>query len=335
MLEESSGKAWDLSEDFPCPSGFPETANAATLFCLQVDECARPSFVEVAEAIERVIEEMDLGGACGTGTVSEATTPRDVLDGPGGIAAQSMSDLAPGGRGKSGAATPSTMATPSVPWAWQGEELSWLKQECNGPAGEYAGTAAGGNGAFADALQEFLQSRRAVDLLGGRDALEALKEFLFTPQPATSPGGFMEDRRSLSSNRSERAMSACASLRRSYGGPPTPVSDVVVALNSAGVPADYAFQPQAPCRVWTLSSLLAPEMLRRQEFVDEADAWEAFEANAETPCMLRGPTGNDLASRSWVVVGREPSRTSMLSSSSSLWLPPCAQAARASRVSLC
>lgn len=317
----------DIAEDFPASPSCSSAAHRAILSCLRVDERARPGFAQLVEDFEHIVGECendaagqrdggsdaadgDAAASCGTtGVPSEATTPRE-----GQLA------LTNGKSRKAGrpdcSATPSTSATPTVPW-WQTEHLEAPAELLTGPKAA----------AFAEALREFLHSPRVLELLGDKAGLEALKEFLCSPHAlellATETDtaredhlvGFVRERTPQLECREDTLAPevSCAERARGrrrssiYSRPAVasaPLYDSLVPLSPAGVPADYACPHARHCGVWTLLSLVSPALLRRQDFLGEADAWAAFRA-CSGPCMLRDPRGVDAASRSWVVLGSQ------------------------------
>lgn len=68
---------------------------------------------------------------------------------------------------------------------------------------------------------------------------------------------------------------------------------------SIAVPSEVFRPKPRALSAWTLWSF-AGSNLQRQEFHMEAEAWAAFEATKISPCMLRDPTGAEVAARSWV-----------------------------------
>lgn len=79
-----------------------------------------------------------------------------------------------------------------------------------------------------------------------------------------------------------------------------PSYDHIVPLTPAGGSlAEYAAPLPPHDNMWTLWSFIG-SALRRQDFHQEADAWAAFELVKAQPCMLRDPSGAEVAAHSWV-----------------------------------
>jgi len=98
---------------------------------------------------------------------------------------------------------------------------------------------------------------------------------------------------------SRRALSAAgpssAAMVNGFGS-----HDHLVPLTPAGGSMNECACPLPPHDgMWTLWSFIGPA-LRRQDFVVESDAWSAFNANQAQPCMLRDPSGAEVAARAWV-----------------------------------
>uniref|UniRef100_A0A7S4PYU1 Protein kinase domain-containing protein n=1 Tax=Alexandrium monilatum TaxID=311494 RepID=A0A7S4PYU1_9DINO len=180
----AKGAVEDLAEDFPAPSGCSPTTHAAILSCLRVDELTRPGFAQLAEEYEEIAmdpkefpelsceEESDLPQ--GADADVEAEAPCDTSVTPSEVepcsdacdeAHEAQKVVRPDGTG-----TPSTSATPTVPW-WQTRHLDTPSDLFTGPKAD----------AFAEALRDFLHSERVKDVLGDKAGLEALKEFLCSP----------------------------------------------------------------------------------------------------------------------------------------------------------
>lgn len=333
----AKGGSEDISEDFPQPAGCNASAHSAVLACLRVDELARPGFAQLVEDLEEIVGECEDAlvpegvfakdaPSCSstTGVPSEVTTPRD-----------EAVDEGEGCRLRCGSTTPSTSATPSVPW-WRVDPLM------DGPGDPLSGSKAA---AFAEALREFLHSPRVLELLGDKAGLEALKDFLCSPHALDllaseaenaqarekhlvefmrehTPQHSLEDdelevttiadlqRRPCSETLRTESLTRTTRFSTQPRWPASaagwPLRDVLVPLFPGGVLAECTGPTTWQTGVWTLLSLISPTMLRRRDFVDEADAFVAFHACGSTPCILRDPRGADAASSSWVVIGCQP-----------------------------
>jgi serine/threonine protein kinase len=89
-----------------------------------------------------------------------------------------------------------------------------------------------------------------------------------------------------------------------------PIRDTVIPLSPEGVPLVpiLAGIESGGSGAWTLQSLIGPSLLRKQEFMDKADAWAAFVETADLaqPCKLRDPRGFERATSAWVGVKEVP-----------------------------
>jgi len=329
----AKGGSENISEDFPAPCDCNPAAHSAMLACLQVDERARPGFAQLVEDFAVIVEEIigARGGKIsadeleGSGEVAPEQAGMEVLpDSILGCAmrlqtddenavddlendASSKGDPDRKARRLSGWETPSTSATPTIPWP-QSDVLEVALEPLSGTKAA----------AFAEALRELLHSPRVLELLGDKAGLEALKEFLSTPNTLEllasearedhlvefirerTPQAFLED---------DDAKESCRTNKQPHGPNAKDsglVRDVMVPLYPYGMPAQQLSSPSQKSGVWTLLSLVSPEMLRRRDFSDEAEAWAAFHGGGKSPCMLRDPCGTNVASRSWLVVGSQP-----------------------------
>mmetsp|Transcript_30200 Transcript_30200/g.87025 ORF Transcript_30200/g.87025 Transcript_30200/m.87025 type:complete len:541 (+) Transcript_30200:52-1674(+) len=142
-------------------------------------------------------------------------------------------------------------------------------------------------------LREFLSSAGATEMLGEAGALEALKAFLLSKEA-----------------QSIRAAAGWSSTIPGLSAPEVfgrPVRDVVMELSSsgrqpmmqpgglpgAGVPQWPGAAKQAWADdAWVVQSMVAPTLLRRQEFMDPESAWAAYNEVASTMgCRLRSWRG--------------------------------------------
>jgi len=74
---------------------------------------------------------------------------------------------------------------------------------------------------------------------------------------------------------------------------------VVPLVQSTGKLVESKLLPPPHPDAWTLTTYVQPA-LRRQDFAYAEEAWAAFEADKEKPCVLRGPRGVEAAARAWV-----------------------------------
>jgi hypothetical protein len=301
------------------------------LACLQVDERARPGFAQLVEDFALIVEEIigargglvsndELKGSveaaqqtaeagmevlsdpilgCSLGLPPDDKNAVDDLEND----ASSKKDPDRKAMRQSGWETPSTSATPSIPWP-QSDVLEVALEPLSGTKAA----------AYAEALRELLHSPRVLELLGDKAGLEALKGFLSMPHTLELLASearedhlveFIRERTPQACIDYDDAKESCRTnnLQRKDSGP---LRDVMVPLYPYGMPARQLGSPTQKSGAWTLLSLVSPEMLRRRDFTDEADAWAALHACGSSPCMLRDPCGTDVASRSWLVLGSQP-----------------------------
>jgi hypothetical protein len=283
------------------------------LACLQVDERARPGFAQLVEDFALIVEEIigargglvsndELKGSveaaqqtaeagmevlsdpilgCSLGLPPDDKNAVDDLEND----ASSKKDPDRKAMRQSGWETPSTSATPSIPWP-QSDVLEVALEPLSGTKAA----------AYAEALRELLHSPRVLELLGDKAGLEALKGFLSMPHTLELLASEAREDHLVEFIR-ERTPQACIDYDDAKESCRT---------NNLQRKARQLGSPTQKSGAWTLLSLVSPEMLRRRDFTDEADAWAALHACGSSPCMLRDPCGTDVASRSWLVLGSQP-----------------------------
>lgn len=83
-----------------------------------------------------------------------------------------------------------------------------------------------------------------------------------------------------------------------------PQREVLIPLSDDGAPVKVShLQSMAGTPgAWTLRTLAGPGLMRKQEFSEKEDAWQAFMYCADTaqPCHLLDPSGQSRASSGWV-----------------------------------
>jgi len=117
-------------------------------------------------------------------------------------------------------------------------------------------------------------------------------------------------------------------FRPGWSAPGLPLRDFLTPLFANGQPQDPASAGivAGGSGFWTLQSLIKPNFLRKQEFLDKADAWAAFVESADqrTSCKLRDPRGVDRASSSWLAMDQLLQLSSSCAGSSTPLASSCA-----------
>lgn len=289
--EVQAGLSESVLQEFPAPAGCSEAAHQTILACLRVTVRLRPSFLELAECLA-ALAQGDLGEAAGE-------EPPVALVGTAGGA--SGADPAAAVEAQPTAALGAGELAARVAAAFGGgdESLAAFVARCS-------------------SLRDFLASSQAVELLGEDAALEAFKAFLRSPEARSlqSPlrqaslpnavGQYVDSCRVSAPARSTSAPAARPAEPLSLQLPPYHYGRGR-ALGGSGRSLSPA--GRLP-KVWTVMALVNSGM-QRQEFHKADQAFAAFEVAAQpgTPCMLRGPDGEDVAAYSWVVVDHTNTRT--------------------------
>jgi hypothetical protein len=263
----------------------------------------------------------------GTGTLP--SLPDDpCLDGLSSARSTASASIQEGTNTSSTSAVSTAPSRPaSLGWPKQGRELpEALERE--GQVDPFI--------ALSQALKGFLHSPEVAERLGDDTTLEELKELLCSPAALRTLQGEAARAKSLHCGDQTVAEECLSEFLRTKVGLPHdcaespsysrkggahevscfhtlfrsnticrtgPHSDVLLPLSQDGVPIEDGYR-QIALPVWTLQSLVSPTLIRRQEYCDEAEAWEMFHVNAATPCILRDPQGTEVASRAWITEGR-------------------------------
>merc|ERR1719478_1228104 len=110
--------------------------------------------------------------------------------------------------------------------------------------------------------------------------------------PKTPTGAFLTP--------SRRAVAAAGPSSASLLGGVTSHDHLVPLTPAGGSQVECACPLPPHDGMWTLWSFIGPA-LRRQDFASEVDAWAAWNAVPQAqPCMLRDPSGAEVAARAWV-----------------------------------
>lgn len=164
-------------------------------------------------------------------------------------------------------------------------------------------------------LKDFLESANILDLLGDAGSLDAFKEFVQLRGEARNSeiGKHVTPK--------WEAPSWEESAHTDQDASADPVTSVKT-LRQRSRNSD----PGGEEGGWVLQSLVGDKVCR-SNFKNQQQAWTAYETAARpgTPCMLRGPTGDEVAGQSWVVVDRTTSPKSRRnfdrSSGTGVWSP--------------
>lgn len=300
-LAENGGLAeggTDVSGDFAAPPGCPKPAYEVFLQCFAVDEFLRPTFVQLQESFDRIIQAAER-------TAEEA-------------------DVTPKGEAKAPppTLTPSTGAPSGLPSS--GHETP-PGADGDGPAG------ANSKSMRFKALKLLLRSPRALEVVAeqSRHAIwneleeaQAREVYLLdlvrrmqavmprADAPASpEPRGARSAPPRTSVRLAMRASAPClvpsflsarvmSAPRPSVRAPLSPKLSHVSSTEHLVSPSGTL--PRTTPGMWSLWSFAGPQ-LRRQDFSTEAEAWAAFDIEAKvSPCMLRDPGGAEAASRDWV-----------------------------------
>lgn len=303
-IAENAGLAeggTDVSEDFALPLGCPQPAHELLLQCFAVDEFSRPTFVQLQESFDRVIQAVER-------TADEAEE----------------GDVAPNGETK---APPHTL-TPST-----AEPSGLPSSGYETPPGADADGTAGTSSKVLNfmALKALLRSPQTAEYVA-EDSMQAMwKEIeeaqareLYLLDLVRRMQAFMSRADAPGSpERREDHSSPCMSVRfPTRASAPCLVPASFLAPRAASAPRPPVRAPHSPTLSyvpstehlvkpsgtlpqtapgrWSLWSFSGPQ-LRRQDFVTEAEAWAAFDIEAKvSPCILRDPSGAEAAARNWV-----------------------------------
>ncbi|CAJ1327018.1 unnamed protein product [Effrenium voratum] len=287
MAEAAPGSpeaSFDAAPEFPAQDGYPAAAHAALLSCFQVDEYARPKFLDLLKKYEEAIrleadqtltEEIPkVAGAC----VAEVPSNPEVE------AALMETSASPGAPSTSAPSAPlPTAPLPAVPLPTS-PSASPSASLAPSPAHEAPPNLPRTEGAVPKSKsQRFSQ----VDI-GSNEVLALIaqqKEML----------------EMLRSELHEMRSKSLPKERISCGG--VPQRETLIPLSDDGVAIKPAHQMAmaGTFGTWTLRTLAGPGLMRKQEFQDKEDAWQAFIYCADTaqPCHLLDPSGQSRASSGW------------------------------------
>lgn len=308
-LAENNGIAEggpDVSQDFPQAAGCPDNVHSLVLQCLQVDEYSRPTFSLLSSRLARALEEGN-------------SVPSDVdskANGQPAAKAPTPSTVAPPSRDQTPARVEQEPAVEAAaqerPWSCEADGRAPMDDERDSHAAHFK------------AIRFFLRSQLAAESLPDEALLAMWQEV----DEAQAREAYLMDlvrrMQAVANESSEVVEMLEESMPKSPAGvyltpsrrglPPPPPAFSGSAAMLSGAPSHDHLVPLTPAGgnmidcacplpphdgMWTLWSFIGPA-LRRQDFVIEADAWAAFDANKAQPCMLRDPSGAEVAARAWV-----------------------------------
>lgn len=305
-LAEHGGAAeggTDISRDFPKAATCPDAVHGLIMQCLHVDEYSRPPFAEISNRIARSLEE---GSASVAGQPDDKDRPRS---------RSPSADLTTSARQEG---TGPSSGAAEMPWEANGRSVMDDDRDSNF--------------AHFKALRAFLRSHLATEALPNEAVLAMWQEV----DEAQAREAYLMDlvrRMQAVANESTEVVEMLEGSRPTSMTPPraatarwdgvasngiflTPSrSRLPQGMMLSGAPSYDHLVPVTPAGgsmvnsacplpshdgLWTLWSFVG-SALRRQDFVLEADAWFAFDAtNKAQPCMLRDPSGAEVAARAWV-----------------------------------
>jgi len=256
---------FDPVAEFPPQEGYPAEAHDGLISCLQVDEEARPTFADLAEHLEQVIRleaQRAEELALHTARAREAEEAKNKKEVAEEIPQEEVTVPQWSQMADSAAAMSPSSRTPSTVASPEAKTL--LGHEAD-------------QGAVVRA-----KSQRLAQVLGiGSEEVVTL---------ITQQKEMLEIlHEELKEMRSRKAL---------------PQREVLIPLSDDGAPVKIShLQSMAGTRgAWTLRTLAGPGLMRKQEFSEKEDAWQAFMYCADTaqPCHLLDPSGQSRASSGWV-----------------------------------
>jgi len=307
-LAETGGRAensTEVSRDFPRASSCPEGVHSLLLSCLQVDEYSRPTFAQLSSRLGRALGE-------------DRRSSNPAIDSPD---AKAM----PVSQPVSKPSSPVAKATPPHERVVVGQEVAQTGVPVDVAWTYEDAPAAEDDSSHFKAVRCFLRSQLAAESLPDEAVLTMWQEV----EDAQAREAYLMDlvrRMQAVANESsevvemlEEGMPKTSSVafvngltpsRRGVAGGPSSASlmgglqsshDHFLPLTPAGSSMiEYPGRLPPHDGMWTLWSCLGAA-LRRQDFASDSDAWAAFNAVPQAqPCMLRDPSGAEVAARAWV-----------------------------------
>ncbi|CAE7377082.1 HTK16 [Symbiodinium sp. CCMP2456] len=271
-MAENPEEAFDAAAEFPEQEKYPREAHTVLLSCLKVAEADRPAFLDLAEEFEKVIRLQ----------ADRAAAPAQSTSAPASAKASQVIEPLP-------AETPEPATEPereaSLP-QWSQMSEPGQAERSPSPSSRTPST----------------QASPAKTLLGRETDAGA-------PQKWAAKGVVQEEVITLISQQKEMLELLHAELTelrqtRRISHSKTPLREMLIPLTDDGAPIKPAHMELMAGRpgTWTLRTLVGPGLMRKQEFEDKEEAWQAFVYCADTvqPCHLLDPTGNTRASSGWV-----------------------------------
>jgi len=275
-MAENPEEVFDAAAEFPEQEKYPKEAHTVLLSCLKVAEADRPAFLDLAEEFEKVIRlqaDRAAAGAQGPPTAQPTSAPASAK------ASQVIEPLP--------AETPEPATSHREASLPQWSQMSEPGQAERSPS--------------PSSRTPSTQASPAKTLLGRETDAGA-------PQKWAAKGVVQEEVITLISQQKEMLEllhAELTELRQSRRiSQKTPLREMLIPLTDDGAPIKPAHMELMAGRpgTWTLRTLVGPGLMRKQEFEDKEEAWQAFVYCADTvqPCHLLDPSGNTRASSGWV-----------------------------------
>lgn len=278
-----------VSDDFPRPQGCPAAAHATVLACLRPDEFQRLRFTQIAERMDRVNPQEEDEG-------QDGETSSGLVEADG--ARRNSKEL----QRKVSAIPGQVDGVPSTP------RFMSLKAFLSGPTAKQAL----GEEKMMAMLSEILafEEREGKllltleNLLDGKESPQVFEEEDVSPAKSAATPLSPLPSKSLSfqpakvssspwiDTQSPRAAAAHMGLVRLQMG----ITRERSVLRSRTDISDPWYGAWAPWTLWTHHPALG---LQRQDFTSEAESLDALQRTSG-PCMLRDPSGAEVAARGWI-----------------------------------
>lgn len=267
----------DVSGDFAVPSACPKSAHEVVLQCFTVDEFSRPTFVQLQESFDRVIQDVERnaeeGDVAHNGSTGHETPPG--ADDERVVRFKALKALLRSSQASEVAAEESRQAI------WKEIEDAQAREVY-----------------LLDLVRRMQTAIPRADAPGSPETREAhspppcssVRRAARASVPCLVPSIFSAPRAASTSRLSVPRLS----VRAPHSPTLSYVPSTEYLVNPSGT------LPGTAPGMWSLWSF-AGTQLRRQEFVTEAEAWAAFDTESKvSPCMLRDPGGAEAAARNWV-----------------------------------
>ncbi|CAE7857085.1 HTK16 [Symbiodinium microadriaticum] len=271
-MAENPEEAFDAAAEFPEQEKYPKEAHTVLLSCLKVAEADRPAFLDLAEEFEKVIRLQADRAAAPAAPAQPTSAPASAK------ASQVLEPLL------AETSEPEPPREASLPqWSQMSEAQA---ERSPSPSSRTPST----------------QASPAKTLLGRETDAGGAQKW-------TGKGVVQEEVITLISQQKEMLELLHAELTelrqsRRISHSKTPLREMLIPLTDDGAPIKPAHMELMAGRpgTWTLRTLVGPGLMRKQEFEDKEEAWQAFVYCADTvqPCHLLDPSGNTRASSGWV-----------------------------------